>query len=254
MTDLVTVARISKHFGGVAALSGVSLSIAPGEAVALMGGNGAGKSTLVSILAGLMRPDEGSLLVDGRERGFDEPQDARDLGIETVFQNLGLCGNLDAPGNLFLGRELGWGFPPFRLLNRRAMIEETRRTLAQLGVGIPDLAATASSYSGGQRQALAFARAVRSKSRLLILDEPTAALGVEESANVVSTVRRLREERGMAVLLITHNLEEMRKIAKRAVVLRRGRLVGSVLLEKASDDHIVGMITGSIRSAAADVA
>jgi D-xylose transport system ATP-binding protein len=134
------------------------------------------------------------------------------------------------------------------------MIEETRRTLAALGVGIPDLAATASSYSGGQRQALAFARAVRSRSRLLILDEPTAALGVEESANVVATVRRLREERGMAVLLITHNLEEMRTIAKRAVVLRRGRLVGSVTLDDASDDHIVGMITGSIRSPAADAA
>jgi ABC-type sugar transport system ATPase subunit len=114
MTDLVTLTGITKHFGGVAALAQVSLSIASGEAVALMGGNGAGKSTLVSILAGLLKPDEGSLFFDGRERRFDEPQDARDLGIETVFQNLGLCGNLDAPGNLFLGREPGWGFLPFR--------------------------------------------------------------------------------------------------------------------------------------------
>jgi ABC-type sugar transport system ATPase subunit len=248
MTDLVALNGVSKHFGGVAALDNVSLSIAPGEAVALMGGNGAGKSTLVSILAGLQRPDSGSLWIEGREQRFEEPQDARNLGIETVFQNLALCGNLDAPGNLFLGRELGWGVRPFRFLNRRAMVEETRHTLEQLGVRIPDLSATASSYSGGQRQALAFARAVRSRSRLLMLDEPTAALGVEESANVVATVRRLREERGMAVLLITHNLEEMRKIAHRAVVLRRGRLVGSVSLDAVDDDRIVGMITGSIRA------
>jgi simple sugar transport system ATP-binding protein len=246
MTDLVGLEGISKHFGGVAALDNISLSISPGESVALMGGNGAGKSTLVSILSGLQRPDKGRIRVDGTERRFEEPKDARGLGIETVFQNLALCGNLDAPGNLFLGREMAWGVRPFRFLRRRAMLDETRRTLEQLGVRIPDLQATASSYSGGQRQALAFARAARARSRLLILDEPTAALGVEESASVVATIRRLRQERGVAVLLITHNLEEMRKIADRAVVLRRGRLVGTVPLTEADDDRIVSMITGSI--------
>jgi D-xylose transport system ATP-binding protein len=246
MSDLVTIEAVSKHFGGVAALDNVSMSIAPGEAVALMGGNGAGKSTLVSILSGLRKPDSGSVRVDGSVQRFEEPKDARAVGIETVFQNLALCGNLDAPGNLFLGREMAWGIKPFRFLRRRAMLEETRRTLEQLGVRIPDLHATASSYSGGQRQALAFARAARARSRLLILDEPTAALGVEESANVVNTVRRLRAERGIAVLLITHNLEEMRTIAERAVVLRRGRLVGTVALNQADDDRIVSMITGSV--------
>ena len=246
MTDLVALEGISRHFGGVAALDNVTMSISPGEAVALMGGNGAGKSTLVAILSGLQRPDRGTVKVDGTERRFEEPKDARKLGIETVFQNLALCGNLDAPGNLFLGREIGWGVRPFRLLRRREMLDETRRTLEQLGVRIPDLHATASSYSGGQRQALAFARAARARSRLLILDEPTAALGVEESANVVATVRRLREERGIAVLLITHNLDEMRKIAERAIVLRRGRLVGTVPLAQADDDRIVSMITGSL--------
>jgi D-xylose transport system ATP-binding protein len=246
MSELVALEKIHKHFGGVAALDNVSLSISPGESVALMGGNGAGKSTLVSILSGLQRADSGSIRVDGTEIRFEEPKDARSAGIETVFQNLALCGNLDAPGNLFLGREIAWGVKPFRFLKRRAMLDETRRTLDQLGVRIPDLHATAASYSGGQRQALAFARAARANSRLLILDEPTAALGVEESANVVATVRRLREERGIAVLLITHNLEEMRKIADRAVVLRRGRLVGTVPLAEADDDRIVSMITGSV--------
>jgi ABC-type sugar transport system ATPase subunit len=246
MTALVALEGISKHFGGVAALDNVTMSIAPGESVALMGGNGAGKSTLVSILAGLQRPDSGSIRIDGAERRFEEPEDARRLGIETVFQNLALCANLDAPGNLFLGREIAWGVRPFRFLRRRAMLVESRRTLAHLGVRIPDLHATASSYSGGQRQALAFARAARARSRLLILDEPTAALGVEESGSVVATVRSLRKERGISVLLITHNLEEMRKIADRAVVLRRGRLVGTVPLAQADDDRIVSMITGSV--------
>ena len=246
MTAFLEVRNVSKSFGGVAALSGVSLSIAAGEAVALMGGNGAGKSTLVSILSGLKHPDDGLVLVDGAPVSFQRPQDARRAGIETVFQNLALAPNLDAPGNLFLGREIGRGWGVFRMLDRKAMERETKKTLADLGVRIPDLKANSRSYSGGQRQALAFARAARANSRLLILDEPTAALGVEESANVVATVQRLRRERGMAVLLITHNLEEMRRLADRAVILRRGRLAGSMMLNNATDDEIVGRITGSI--------
>ncbi len=246
MTPFLEARGISKSFGGVTALDTVSLAVKPGEAVALMGGNGAGKSTLVSILAGLRRPDAGTLFVEGQPREFGAASDARAAGIETVFQNLALCPNLDAPGNLFLGREIARGIWPFQRIDRAAMERETAQTLAELGVVIPNLRATTRSYSGGQRQALAFARAVRGHSRLLILDEPTAALGVEESANVVRTVRRLRAERGMAVLLITHNLEEMRALADRAVVLRRGRNVGDLDLSHASDDEVVGRITGSI--------
>jgi ABC-type sugar transport system ATPase subunit len=245
MTPFLEIKGVSKSFGGIAALDDVRFDIAPGEAVALMGGNGAGKSTLVSLLAGLQRPDVGSIVIDGAERNLSEPQEARDAGIETVFQNLALCPNLNAPGNLFLGRELYTGFGPFRFLDRAAMEKATVATLRDLGVNVPDMKAPTNKFSGGQRQALAFARAARANSRLLILDEPTAALGVEESANVQRTVQRLRRERNMAVLLITHNLEEMRSIAERAVVLRRGRHVGSVDLDHTTDDEIVARITGS---------
>lgn len=246
MTSFLRVDGVSKFFGGLAALRNVSLEIEAGEAVALMGGNGAGKSTLVSILAGLNPPDEGSVAINGRVLAFASPQDARAAGIETVFQNLALCPNLDAPGNLFLGRELYRRLGPMRFLDRNAMERETAATLAGLGVTIPDLRAASRNYSGGQRQALAFARAARALSRLLILDEPTAALGVEESANVVRTVQRLRRERGMAVLLITHNLDDMRALADRVVVLRRGRNAGDLGLAASTDDEVVGRITGSI--------
>jgi D-xylose transport system ATP-binding protein len=246
VTSFLRVEGISKFFGGVAALRNVSLEIEAGESVALMGGNGAGKSTLVSILAGLNPADEGSVAIDGRVVVFASTQEARTAGIETVFQNLALCPNLDAPGNLFLGREIYRWLGPMRFLDRSAMERETAATLAGLGVTIPNLKAASRSCSGGQRQALAFARAARALSRLLILDEPTAALGVEESANVVRTVQRLRRERRMAVLLITHNLEEMRALADRAVILRRGRNAGNLDLAAATDDEVVGHITGSI--------
>lgn len=245
MTPFLQIRNVSKSFGGIAALKGISFELAAGEAVALMGGNGAGKSTLVSLLAGLQRADAGSICIEGVDGVLSEPQQSRDAGIETVFQNLALCPNLDAPGNLFLGRELYRGFGPFKILDRKAMERVTVGTLRELSVNVPDMKAPTNRFSGGQRQALAFARAVRGKSKLLILDEPTAALGVEESANVVRTVQRLRRERNIAVLLITHNLEEMRSIADRAVVLRRGHHVGSVLLKNTSDDEIVARITGS---------
>jgi D-xylose transport system ATP-binding protein len=246
MSAFLEVVGVSKGFGGVKALDEVSLSIAAGESVALMGGNGAGKSTLVSLLAGLRAPDSGEIRIEGRRRELETPLLARHLGIETVFQDLALCPNLDAPGNLFLGREIPFHIGPIRFLNRGAMEREARRLLADLGVTIPDLRATTRSYSGGQRQILAFARAASAKSRLLILDEPTAALGVEERSNVIATVQKLRRERGMSVLLITHNLEEMRALADRAVILRRGRNAGNVTLSEATDDEVVGRITGSI--------
>lgn len=246
MTSFLIVEGLTKYFGGVAALQDVSLEVQSGEAVALMGGNGAGKSTLVSILSGLRQQNAGTVQLDGRPVHFANAREARAAGVETVFQTLALCPNLDAPGNLFLGRELYRRIGPIRLLDRRAMERETLETLSGLGVAIPDLKTTSRNYSGGQRQALAFARAARADSRLLLLDEPTAALGVEESANVVRTVQRLRRERGMAILLITHNLEEMRALADRAVVLRRGRNAGDLPLAEATDDDIVGRITGSI--------
>jgi ABC-type sugar transport system ATPase subunit len=245
VSALVEVQGVSKRYGGVHALDDVSLEIGAGECVALMGGNGAGKSTLVSILAGLQAPDVGVLRFGGEAVRFSSPDEARGAGIETVFQNLGLCDNLDAPGNLFLGRELHWGAGPVRFLRRRAMEAQTRETLATLSVRLPDIKAATAGLSGGQRQALAFARAVRASSRLLILDEPTAALGVEERARVIETVKRLRTERDMSVLLITHNLVEMRELADRVVVLRRGRYGGTAQVPDVDDDRIVALITGA---------
>ncbi len=242
---LLEVRGVSKHFGGVHALSDVSMQIAPGECVALMGGNGAGKSTLVSIVAGLTAPDTGDVLFDGDVVAFRTPDDARHVGIETVFQNLALCDNLDAPGNLFLGRELRRRIGPFSVMNRRKMIAETKKTLADLGVRIPDLRAATASLSGGQRQALAFARAVRAQSRLLILDEPTAALGVAERGRVMETVHSLRRSHGLTVLLISHNLQEIRELADRVVVLRHGRMVGTLTVSDNTDGAIVALLTGS---------
>jgi len=254
MTAFLSIKDVSKSFGGVAALKNVSFDLAGGESIALMGGNGAGKSTLVSLLAGLQRPDSGSICIEGVDRALSDPQQSRDFGVETVFQDLALCPNLNAPGNLFLGRELYRGIWPFRILDRKEMERVTIATLLELGVKVPDMTTQTNRFSGGQRQALSFARAVRGNSKLLILDEPTAALGVEESANVVRTVQRLRRERNISVLLITHNLEEMRSIADRAVVLRRGENVGSVMLSETSDDEIVARITGSFSARAGEAA
>ncbi len=245
MTSLLELHGVSKRFGGVHALSEVSLTVALGEVVALMGGNGAGKSTLVSIISGLTRPDDGEMRFEGRPVSFVSAQEARRAGIETVFQTLALCDNLDAASNLFLGREPTVGFFPFKMVRRKQMERAASETIAALGVTIPDPRGAVGEYSGGQRQALAFARAVRNTSRLLILDEPTAALGVGERRAVLETVRRLRSERGMALLLITHNLEEMRALADRVVVLRHGRCVGSYRLSDVDDDAVVGLITGA---------
>jgi ABC-type sugar transport system ATPase subunit len=242
---LLEVRGVSKRFGGVQALSDVSLTVRAGECVALMGGNGAGKSTLVSLISGLGAPDEGEILFEGVLASFHGPDDARAVGIETVFQNLALCDNLDAPGNLFLGREPRRRFGPISVMNKRKMAQDTRATLAELGVNMPNLRSATATLSGGQRQALAFARAVRSRSKLLILDEPTAALGVAERARVAQTVNTLRADLGLSVLLISHSLEEIRNLADRVVVMRHGRTVGSLDVRAAGDNAIVHLLTGA---------
>ena len=242
---ILEVRGVSKRFGGVQALSDVSMTVRAGECVALMGGNGAGKSTLVSLISGLGTPDDGEVVFEGAVTSFHGPDDARAVGIETVFQNLALCDNLDAPGNLFLGREPRRGFGPFSVMNKRLMAQETRTTLTELGVNMPNLRSATATLSGGQRQALAFARAVRSRSKLLILDEPTAALGVAERARVAQTVNTLRADLGLSVLLISHSLEEIRNLADRVVVMRHGRIVGSLDVRGVADSAIVHLLTGS---------
>ena len=247
MAVLLSARNVSKRYGAVQALDSVSLDISEGECVALVGGNGAGKSTLVAIIAGLQVPDAGALVVKGQAANFHSPQDARSAGIQTVYQTLALCDNLSAVGNLFLGRELAVGVGPFKFVRRRAMLDQTAATLRDLGLRFTDLGAATANFSGGQRQGLAFARAVGSAPSLLVLDEPTAALGVAERERVIQTVHHLHRDRGIAVLLITHNLEEMRRLADRVVVLRHGKSVGTFPIGEADDDTLVGFITGARR-------
>jgi len=241
-TPALLVENLSKAFGGVQAADDVSFHIEPGECVALMGNNGAGKSTVVKMISGLFEPNSGSISIDGEVVALRSPDHARHHGIETVFQDLGLCENLDAASNMFLGREVVSRVGPLRIVRRRPMREATREALADLGVRLPDPAAAVQGYSGGQRQALAMARALRGKASVLLLDEPTAALGLRERKQVEEAVLRVRDS-GVAVLLITHNLEEMRAIANRIVVVRQGRSVGE-LPSTATSQAIVELITG----------
>ena len=236
------VEGLSKAFGGVQAADNVNFHIDPGECVALMGNNGAGKSTVVKMISGLFEPNSGSISINGEAVTLGSPDEARHHGIETVFQDLGVCENLDAASNMFLGREIVSKFGPLRIVRRRPMREATRKALAELGVTLPDPAAAVQGYSGGQRQALAMARALRGKASVLLLDEPTAALGLRERKQVEEAVLRVRDS-GVAVLLITHNLEEMRAIANRIVVVRQGRSVGE-LPSTATSQAIVELITG----------
>lgn len=244
-TPVLAVRAVSKSFGGVQALEDVTVDLYPGECLALMGGNGAGKSTLVGILSGLQAPDSGTIELGGNPVQFRSPEESRSAGVETVFQDLALCNNLDAVGNLFLGREEFRRVGPFKVLARRRMEKITREMLRALTVNLPDLHAPTQGLSGGQRQALAFARAIRARSRVLMLDEPTAALGVRERAGVIDTIKRIREEYGVSVLLVSHNLEEIRELADRAVVLRRGRVAGTLAVSGRNEHALVALLTGA---------
>ncbi|MCW2966129.1 MAG: sugar transporter ATP-binding protein [Actinomycetia bacterium] len=244
---LLEVRDISKAYGHVQALSDVSMHINAGEIVALVGDNGAGKSTLVKVIAGAHRPDRGAILVSGEEVEFRSPLDARERGIETVYQDLALAPDLSVWANLFLGREqyvrgpgrmVGW-------MNKRTMRQHARAELVRLQISIPDVDLAVEDLSGGQRQAVAVARSIAWGRRLVVMDEPTASLGVEEQEKVAGLVRRLAEHQ-LAVLLISHNLAQVFELAHTVVVLRRGRRVGLRSIEDATREEIVGLITGAI--------
>ena len=232
---------ISKFFGHVTALDRVDISLHPGEVLALVGDNGAGKSTLVSILSGVAQPDAGSIRIDGERQKIDNPQRARALGIGTVFQDLALVNQRDVADNLFLGR-----VPTrFRILvDRKRMIRESTEAIARLGVNLPSVRVPVADLSGGQRQGVAVARALLESARATLMDEPTAALGVREAAQVVRLISRLHEE-GQAVLLVSHNLVNVFALAHRAVVLRHGRVVGDRIIAESTPDDIVSLITGA---------
>jgi D-xylose transport system ATP-binding protein len=237
---VLELASVSKRFGAVEALVDVDLALHAGEVVALLGDNGAGKSTLVSVATGVSPADSGEIRWQGRSVTIRHPRAAKALGIVAVYQDLALCGNLDVVANLFLGAEETSG----GLLDAAAMERRARDLFGALSVQLPSLHAPVASLSGGQRQAVAIARSMLGDPRLVILDEPTAALGVAQTAHVLDLIERLRDQR-LAVLLVTHNLADVRAIADRAVVLRLGRNAGDYSVADTSQQEIVASILGA---------
>lgn len=243
MTKLpvVSLRGITHSFGAVRALIDVDLDVRSHEVVAVVGDNGAGKSTLVGVMAGVLVPDAGEVVVDGQEVRLSSPGLARQLGIATVFQDLALCEDLDVVENLFLGQEVRRG----PLLDEVAMERGASRLLAVLAARVPSLRAPVSGLSGGQRQAVAVARALVGEPRVLVLDEPTASLGVTQTAEVLNLVERVRD-RGYGVVLVSQNMADVQAVADRVVVLRRGRVNGVFDSETASYEGIIAAITGVV--------
>jgi len=232
---------ITKHFGGIIAINRFDLEVAPGEIVALVGDNGAGKSTLVKIISGLYQPTDGEIWLDGKRENFRDASDARSKGVEVVYQDLALVDQQPVYMNLFLGRELTRA--PFGTLDRKRMAKDTQSLVDDLDVRIPSAKAALSDLSGGQRQAIAIARATHWASSLVIMDEPTAALGVAETAKVEEVILKLKA-RGAAVLIVSHNMDQVFRIADRVTVLRRGTQVGTRTLADTTHNELVAMITG----------
>jgi D-xylose transport system ATP-binding protein len=245
-SPVLALKGVSKSFGPVQALTDVDFEVHPGEVVALVGDNGAGKSTLVKAIAGINTADTGQIFFEGREVKITHPTDATDLGIATVYQDLALCDNLDVVENLYLGREtLGDG--PAALLHQldeTAMEKRTGELLERLAVTITDVRAEVGTMSGGQRQQVAIARSLLGHPKVVLLDEPTAALGVRQTAMVLGLIKRLRDE-GHGVVMVSHNLVDVFEVADRIFVLRLGRKAGDFATGEASQEEIVAAITGA---------
>ena len=243
---LLETRNLSKRFGRVQALNGVDITVHAGSVLALLGDNGAGKSTLVKILSGALTPDSGDILIDGARLTITTPRQASEAGIETVYQDLALCDNLSVVQNLFLGRERSTGVAPFRrmFLDRPSMEREAARAFESLGARMPSLHSQVSNLSGGQRQAVAIARAVVWRRRVVLFDEPTAALGVEQTGNVHRLIARLRD-RGVGIVMISHNMTDVFAVADHMTVLRRGRKIADMDPGSCTPDDVVARITGS---------
>ena len=245
--SLLVLQDVGKEFGAIRALSHVNLTIKPGEVVGLMGDNGAGKSTLVRIIAGNYPQSDGTIALEGRRVAFRKPSDAREAGIEIVYQDLALCDNLTAAENVFLGRELVAGVGPLRILDYRAMFKRAGELFAELKSETRprDLVRR---MSGGQRQAVAIARTRLSDPKIVLMDEPTAAISVRQVTEVLSLIRRLREH-AIAVVLISHRMPDVFAVADRIVVLRRGEKVADKPIAASSPEEVTGLITGAIEAA-----
>ncbi len=242
LPDPVAEARgVQKAYGSVQALAGVDFAVYPGETVALVGDNGAGKSTLIKILCGALQPDDGHVYVGGEEVRFASPRDARLRGISVVYQDLALVDGFDVAHNVFLGRVPA----RFGRVDRKRMAQETRRVLGELTVELPSVRTPVRFLSGGQRQAVAIARAVHQGGQLLIMDEPTAALGVVQTRNVLEQIKKVREH-GLSVVLISHNLPEIFEVADRIEVLRLGERVARLRPSDVSMEDIVAAMTGAL--------
>jgi D-xylose transport system ATP-binding protein len=244
MSALVDVDGVSLAFGSVQALKDVSLTVAEGEITALVGDNGAGKSTLVRCISGVHRPDTGTIAMNGTELHLKSPEDAREQGIETVHQNLALVEDLTVWQNLFLNRELVHRIGPLAVLNRKGMREQAKEMVSTLAVNVPAVTSRVRRLSGGQRQAVAICRAAGFRSELVIMDEPTAALGVQETARVEELITRLRDD-GRAVLLISHNFDQVMRLSDQVWVMRAGRCVGGRRTVDTTGEEIVALITGA---------
>jgi simple sugar transport system ATP-binding protein len=240
---LVEMRGIVKSFGPVSALRSVDFSVGHAEVVGLVGDNGAGKSTLMKILTGVYRPDAGEIWFEGRRVHFHSPLDSRRAGIEMVYQDLGLAENLDTVANLFLGREVCRSLGPWRVLNEAAMERRAREHLSALRVELPSLRVPVERLSGGQRQAVAIARATAFAAKLVIMDEPTASLAVAEARKVLELIRRLKEQK-VAVVLISHRLQDVLEVADRIVVLNRGRVAGVLEGSTTRMEDVVALIVG----------
>ncbi len=240
---LLQLEGITKNFGAIEALRGISFDIHPGEVVALLGDNGAGKSTLVKIMAGGLQATAGKVMFEGKERNFGSPAEAKAAGIETVYQDLSLCTNVDVVANFFMGREIVKRYLGIPILQERAMYDATAKAIADAGTKIPSLRVNVEHLSGGQRQAIELNRFVYWGGKLVLLDEPFAALGVEQTRRGLDMIRRIAAQ-GIGVVIITHIMAQAFQVADRIVVIRQGKVAGNVKSRKTSPDEVVSMITG----------
>jgi ABC-type sugar transport system ATPase subunit len=245
MDYILETRDITKRFGGLTAVDKVSIGLKAGEALALLGDNGAGKSTLIKIISGVHKPDEGEILIGGAVARIESPMDALAAGIETIYQDLALAENLDVGANIFLGRErtrraLGL----VKVLDDADMAEEARKVLERLDIQIPSLKKTIRTLSGGQRQAVAISRSIYWDAKVLIMDEPTAALGVSEQRKVLDLVRTLKDQ-GIGIILISHQMYDVFEVADRLAVMRRGVKVGERVVKDTSPDEVVSLMVGT---------
>jgi simple sugar transport system ATP-binding protein len=242
---MLQVRELTKRFGGLTAVDRVDLEVYPGEVVGLLGDNGAGKSTLIKMVSGVYHPDGGQILFQGREIKLGSPIDALELGIETLYQDLALAENLNVYANIFLGRERTKPFLGFiQVLDHAAMHQESLKVLKRLEIEIPSLRSQIKTLSGGQRQAVAIGRSIYWNARLLIMDEPTAALGVQEQRKVLDLVRVLRSQ-NIPIIVISHQLYDIFSVCDRLVIMRRGKKVAERLTKETTPDEVVGLIIGS---------